>query len=103
MRYLDTVSVQLREKVAGSAGQAEWSDAGDPVTVRGNVHPLEADEIVYWGDHGRDMRKLFCKSWPGDIHSVISWDGAAWDQVAPEQLFKIGQSTKHVEVILRRR
>jgi hypothetical protein len=103
MRRIDLVLVQLRTKVPGSAGQNEWEPSGDPIEVRGNMHPLSADEIVFWGDHGREMQKFACDTWPGDMQSVMTWDGSEWDQVAPEQRARLGRGTKHVEVVLRRR
>lgn len=103
MRRIDTVLVQPRTEQEGSAGQSEWVPSGEPIPVRGNMHPLEADEIVFWGDHGREMQKFACDTWPGDIQSVTTWDGSEWDQVAPEQRARLGHRTKHVEVVLRRR
>jgi hypothetical protein len=105
MRYKHTLAVRPARTVEGSAGQDEFqlADPEDAVSVRGNVHPIEADEIVFWGDHGRDMRKVFCHSWPGDIRCRISWNGDEWDQVAPEQHFDLGARTQHFEVIIRRR
>lgn len=103
MRRAHTAVVQRRVKTAGSAGQAEYVNDGDPVTVRGNRHPLTQEEIRLWGDSARVTEKFFCNSWPGDMFSVITIDGDPWDQVAPAERHGLGQATRHDEVVLRKR
>jgi hypothetical protein len=102
MRPHHTLVVQPTKKKDGSAGQRERENDGDPVNVRGTYHPLSADEVKLWGDSERETGKFFCKSWPGDLYSVITFRGSVWDQVAAE-VFDIGSSTKHIEVVIRRR
>ncbi len=103
MRYLETLTVQPRKQQTGSANQVEWVDDGDPVTVAGNAHPLDQAEIVNFGDVGQDLRRWFCRSWPGDMHSVLTFEGDPWEQAEPAARHKIGRGTRHVEVVIRRR
>lgn len=103
MRRKHTITVQPREYVKGSAGQRELQDVGDPIVVRGNRHPLSQEEIRLWGDSAKETVKYFCDTWPGNIYSGITIAGEAWDQVAPAEVHSLGQNTKHVEVILRKR
>jgi len=102
MRAHHSLTVQKTKKKLGSAGQRERESDGDPVTVRGNYHPLSDEEIQLWGDSERETGKWFSKTWPGDLYSVITFRGHTWDQVAMET-FDIGSSTKHIEVVIRRR
>jgi len=97
-----TLLVQLREPVTGSAGQTEWRDAGSPVQVRGNLHPASTDEIAAFGVQTADLRRFHCLEWPGDSHSVITYDGRPWDVVAPPQHFDMSPRTAHWEVLIRR-
>ena len=102
-RQRHTVSVQKRKSKTGSANQKEYENDGAPVIIPGTYHPLSAEEILVWGTSTRETGKFFCRSWPGDIHSRITFRGAQWDQVAPAEISDIGQNTKHVVVVLRRR
>jgi hypothetical protein len=103
MRAHHRLTVQLRTRQEGSAGQSEYIPSGEPIEVRGNIHPLSQEEIQLWGDSARETIKWFCKTWPGDIHSEVTLRDAKWDQVAPAAVFDLGKTTKHVEVVLRRR
>lgn len=108
MRRRHTITGVLYEKTAGSAGQAEWVPIeiadGDPVpSVRCNVRPLSAEEVQFWGDRGKDTRIVFADTWPFDIHSRLTFEGAEWDQVEPEKNFDFGAATKHHEVVIRKR
>jgi hypothetical protein len=97
------VSVQKMRSETGSVGQLERVKDGRPVNVRGTLHPLDATEIQFYGDRGTETRKFFCNVWPGGMNAVVTFEGATWDQVEPVESHRIGQMTKHVEVILRRR
>lgn len=103
MRYRHRVTVQPFAEVTGSAGQTEWTPTGRPVTVSCNIHPLSTDEVEAWGERSRDMRTLFCRTWPGNQHSPIVWEGTVWDQVADAQTYGMGVATRHVEVLIRKR
>lgn len=101
MRTRHVVTVQRTKEKRGTAGQRERENDGEPIAVRGNMHELDADEVQLWGDRGHETKKFFCKSWPGDIFSIVTYAGKTWDQVAPEMRF--GFTHPHIEVILRKR
>ncbi len=105
MRKRHTLLVQPREKFKGSAGQTEYRNVGDPVEVRGNVHPLSAEEVQLFGDRAVDTRKFFYfgPSWPGDMFCEITFEGVKWDQVAPAPHMDLGLRTAHFEVLIRKR
>ena len=105
MRPRHTLIVQKRKPAptAGSVGQAVYVADGTPVPVRGNVHPLTTEEIRNYGDQAKDLRKFFCRAWPGDMFSEITFEGDKYDQVEPVKKHDLGHLTKHAEVILRRR
>lgn len=105
MRRLHSITGVLYEAFQGSAGQTEYRPIPftDPVTVPCNVQPLDAAEVQFYGERARDTRKVFADSWPFDIHSRLTFQGEAWDQVEPEKYHAQGQGTKHHEVIIRKR
>jgi hypothetical protein len=103
MRRRHTLTVQPRKRKDGSAGQRELENDGEPVDVKGNRHPLSEEDIRLWGDSAKETVKYFCDTWPGDIYSTITIAGEPWDQVAPARVHGLGQNTRHVEVILRKR
>lgn len=102
MQYRHRLTVQPRKKVTGKAGQAEFVNDGTPTDVPGNLRPLSVEEIDFYGERNRELRKYFCKTWPGDINAAITGRGAVWDQVSAET-FDYGSRTQHVEVVLRKR
>jgi hypothetical protein len=102
MRARHTLVVQNRERVR-TKGHEELQPTGEPISVRGTVHPLDAAEIQFYGDRALETRKFFGPSWPGNIDCRITFDGDEWDQVEPAAVHGIGQASRHVEVIIRRR
>jgi hypothetical protein len=95
--------VQRRKTDAkDSLGNPKLVADGDPVTVGANVHPLRADEILARGLQESIARGVVARTWPGDIHSLIYFDGYEWEQ-EPAELFDQSRSTTHVEVVIKRR
>jgi hypothetical protein len=98
-----TLVVQNRKKVPGSIGQNEFVNDGSPITVRGNKHPLSADEIVSFGVRDFVSTAFHCLSWPGNPDCIVTLDGVDWDQVGEAQLYDMSPATRHFEVVLRKR
>ena len=95
--------VQRREPGAkDSLGNPKLVDDGDPVEVGANVHPLRADEILARGLQESIARRVVARAWPGDIYSLIYFDGYEWEQ-EPAELFDQSRSTRHFEVVIKRR
>ncbi len=95
--------MQKRKKLAGSIGQDELVNEGDPILVRGNRHPLSSDEIVSFGLRDFVTTSFHCLSWPGDPLCIVTLDGDEWDQVGEAQLYDMSPTTRHYEVVLRKR
>jgi hypothetical protein len=95
--------VQNKKTVPGSIGQDELVDDGAPIEVRGNKHPLSSDEIVSFGLRDFVSTSFHCLTWPGNPLCVVTLDGVEWDQVGEAQLYDMSPSTRHFEVVLRKR
>jgi len=98
-----SLTVQRYAKTEGSIGQNDYSPAGDPVTVRGNKHPLTAEETTNYGLQNFTTVAFHCLTWPGDQHSMISLDGSDWEQIGDPKLYGMSTRTQHYEVILKKR
>lgn len=107
MGLLDTprhaVTVQMQKRVKKSAGY-EYEPDGDPVTVRGNLHPMSADGSRAYGLQEVVSQQLNTKElWPGDAHSIVTTsDGRRWDFVGVQE-FDMSPGTAHREVVLKLR
>lgn len=96
-------SVQNYKSTIGTIGQKEYSEAdGAPISVPCNRYALGADEVKDLGLQMIETKKLFCDSWPGDSHSVITIEGQKWAQVGPTQTFD-NTSIRNVVVIIEKR
>lgn len=102
----DRVVVQNLVESIGSSGQTKWvSDPSvPPVTVRCNAYPLTAAELTAMGLVNDVTVQLFVHDgvWPGNQHSVITYDGSHWEQVGPAVAYRAGTRTRHVQVTLRK-
>lgn len=98
-----SLTVQLYEEVAGSVGQKEFQPVGAEIPVRGNKHPLTAQETEDYGLQNFTTTNWHSTSWPGDQHSRVTLEGAEWDQIGEAKLFDMSERTRHYEVILRKR
>lgn len=111
MRRRHRISGVIYWRVTGSAGQAEYQplpgpvpgSLNNPLVIACNVRPLNADEVQLWGDRGSDTRTVFADAWPFDIHSILTFEGATWNQVEPAKNFDYGAATRHHEVVIRKR
>lgn len=95
--------VQLYVKSPGSIGQNEYEPTGDPVPVKGNKHPLTAQEVEANGLQNFTTVNWHSIKWPGDEHCRVTLDNAEWDQIGEAKLFAMSTRTLHYEVILRKR
>lgn len=104
MRRQDTVVVQNHSATIGSVGQKVWTTPdGEPKTVPCNVYPLAADIIELFGLQAFETRAVWCDSWPGDLHSSITFEGATWDQAAPAATHNKSQNLLNVIVPIKKR
>lgn len=96
-------SVQPYTAEEGRIGQKEYSPTGDAVTVRGNMHPVRAQELERLGLQNFTTTAFHCLEWPGDQHCRVTLTGAEWDQIGEAKLYDMSARTRHYEVILRKR
>lgn len=97
------LTVQPYQETPGSIGQETYEPVGAPIPVRGNKHPLTAQETEDNGLQNFTTTNFHCLSWPGDQHCRVTLDGAEWDQIGEAKLFDMSTRTRHYEVILRKR
>lgn len=71
---------------------------GDPVPVRGNVHPLSAEEVQAYGTQTAETYWVTARNWPGDHQARVHWDGRWWDQVAEPTRHTMSPRTAHERI-----
>lgn len=100
------VTVQNMRRTVSDSGTPRYVDPdGDPIVVRCNTYPLTAQEVVDFGIRNEVARKVYLhwEKWPGDQHSVITYDGDTWEQIGPPVVYDSGFQTKHTQVTIRKR
>lgn len=97
------VDVQLRTGPSqDKRGNTVRVSTGAPVTVPCSCQPLSATEIDSFGLRTETVRKIICRSWPGDINSQVLWDGHEWDTVADPEHFSMSPATDHWELLIKK-
>lgn len=94
--FRDVVIVQRRRHVDDPHG-GHYEDAGAPITLSG--------VCVEGRDNGSDVgqiRILVRGDWPGDIHSMIRWNGMTYDAVGAPIVRPHGFHAAHTVVTARR-
>lgn len=76
---------------------------GAPVTVRGSVQPVSADESEALGVQAQTVYRFIGRSWPGGIRSTAVWNGRTFDQQGEPKIYSMSRRTAHVDVILTAR
>jgi hypothetical protein len=100
------VTVQRMTREVSDSGTPRFVQAdGGPITVRCNTYPLSAQEVVDGGFHNDVTRKVYLHwdVWPGDQHSVITYEGDTWEQIGPAVVYDSGFQTKHTQITIRKR
>lgn len=101
-----TVHVHLREPQLQANGTEVFQYVGDPIPVQCAVQVARdwssAEEMLTGGLQVLDMRVVYARTWPGDIHSHVSFDGDLYEmQGAPGHL-RMSARTSHWRVTMRR-
>lgn len=97
------VLVQNRVKTTNSRGQTVLTDSGNPIPVRCSCQPLSAVESNFDGLQALTKRRIISRTWPGDILSVVTWDGSDWDTVGRPQQLSMSSGTAHWEIVIEER
>lgn len=104
MRRQDLAWVQNYKASPGGIGQNKYDVLDGPTrAVECNVYPLSTALIDTLGLQLVDSRLLVCDAWPGNVHSIISFDGALWDQAAPPKNYNKTHGVRSVQVVIKRR
>lgn len=76
---------------------------GVPVTVRGSVQPVSAEEAESLGVQAATSYRFIGREWPGGVHSTAVWEGRTFDQQGEARRYSMSPRTAHVDVILTAR
>lgn len=105
MKYLDrpqhVAAVQRRIATPSDYGSI-YADDGAPVLVPCTIRALSAEESEALGVTATTVYRLICRSWPGDINSLITWNGALYEPIGDPLRFDGSARTAHFEVRLKR-
>lgn len=75
-----------------------------PTSVKCTVVPVSApQEIANLGVQAITTYKIFARTWPGGIHSIITWNGRMFDQVGEAEFWDVSPRTSHYEVLMQAR
>lgn len=96
------VSVQLRKPKKTSYGTTLVND-GDPISgVPCTVRFLSTSEVTSEGLVLFTYGRLIAREWPGDEHSLVTFQGRDYDTKGEPLTFDGSPATAHVEVSLVR-
>jgi hypothetical protein len=101
------VIVQNYVKNRTARGLYEDVPSGPPIEVRCSVQSVRewssAEEIPINGLQLLTLCRIFCRTWPGDARSIITWAGFEWETVGEPQPNTSGKRTNHWAITVRRR
>jgi hypothetical protein len=101
------VTVQNMARVKAVRGGWEDVPDGDPIEVPCAVQAVRewstAEETPVYGLQLLTLARIFTRDWPGDVRSVIYWDGGEWETVGSPQHFQQSPRTTHWAVTIKLR
>lgn len=99
------VEIQNRVMVTTSRGAKEFQDVGPLVSLRCSVQPVRewstAEEHLYKGMQVMDLKQIFARRWPGDIHTLVYFRGDVFESVGQPGKRGMSRATAHATVIVR--
>lgn len=102
-----TVDVQLMKPTQDKRGAYATLPDGEPITVPCSVQSVRewstAEEDSTHGLQLFTLVRVFSRHWPGDVRSIVFWDGYEWECVGAPQHRSMGRRTQHYVVTLKRR
>lgn len=102
-----TVIVQRKARVQGQRGGYHEEPIGDPIAVPCMVQAVREwsteEELVVDGLQVLTLARIFSRTWPGDVNSIVTWDGFEWETVGEPQHFQVSRRTEHWSITVRRR
>jgi hypothetical protein len=97
-----TLTVTPRTRTKDALGAAVWTPS-TPVEARGAMQPVSATESTELGLTTETVYRFLGRTWPGDVHAEVSWNGRPFEQVGEAKVHGMSPRTAHVEVILKAR
>lgn len=101
------VQLQRMKRSQSVRGTYEDVPEGEPIDVPCSVQAVRewssAEEIPVDGLQVLTLCRVFAADWPGDIRSIVRWDGHVWETVGDPQHFTQGRRTHHWAVTIRKR
>ncbi len=95
------VTVQNRRLVRGAHG-TEYRLDGDPVEVPCTVRSSSATETNTDGLQVSTLKRVIARTWPGDVHSLITFRGDEYEPQGDPQEFDGSERTTHWEILIQR-
>lgn len=101
-----TVLVQKRVPHTEINGIDVYENDGDPIPVRCAVQLARdwssAEEKYTGGLQILDMRVIYSRTWPGDAHSHVIWEGEIYEMVGDPGQTSMSSRTTHWRITCRR-
>lgn len=92
--------VQRREQRATPHGSA-LAAVGGPVAVPCTVRALTAAEAAELGLGTETIYRVIARDWPGDVLSLVTWQGEQWEPIGQPLRFDGSPRTQHWEVRMK--
>ena len=93
-----TCWVQLREVGRTPEGLRDLLPVGDPILVHCKAEPVRdwssEEETHYLGLQVQDLRVIYARDWPGDLNSLMLYDGDVYETVGQPQHYNAGLSKR---------
>ena len=104
-RGKDTIHIQKRE-IRRVNGFQEYVNIGDPIEMRHvsmqSVREWASAEEEYMdGLQLLSLRRMFARSWPGDVHSIVYFEGRQYETVGEPQRMDGSPRTAHWVITLK--
>lgn len=101
------VTVQKKVRTQGLRGAYHEENDGEPIEVACMVQAVREwsteEELVVDGLQVLTLARIFSRTWPGDVNSIVTWDGYEWETVGEPQHFQVSRRTEHWSITVRRR
>lgn len=100
-----SVIIQPR-RVERTAGMSSYVDDGPPIQINHcSVQSVRewatAEEIYASGLQLLSMRRVFAREWPGDVNSLVYFDGGEFETVGDPQRMDVSRRTFHWVVTIK--
>lgn len=100
-----TVQVQNQVMVRNERGLPVLAPSGALLPVKCMVEPVrdwsQAEETAALGLQIVDLRVVRARTWPGDVLSLILWEGDWYETVGAPQHHSVSKRTGHYRVTIK--